>query len=178
MDHRTIKKFDTQKDLSHCQAQWMEFLSQYTYNIHYVKGEDNSVANVLSQLPIKETDDEEGPIQIASVFLISSDADLIAEIKRGYKEDLFCNKILNDIRAKMIEPSSGIEIKNGLLYLGSRLAIPRTSDLCESLFCLAHDSLGHFGRDKSYASLQNDFYWLNMRKDLVKSYVPSCSDCQ
>jgi Integrase zinc binding domain len=62
--------------------------------------------------------------------------------------------------------------------LGSRLAVPRTSTLRESLFCLAHDSLGHFGGEKSYLSLRNDFYWPNMRRDLVDSYIPGCADCQ
>jgi hypothetical protein len=84
------------------------------------------------------------------------------EIKNGYKEDPFCRKIFKDIKSKMIKPASGIVVKNGLLYLGSRLAIPRTSGLCESLFHLAHDSLGHFSGDKSYAALRNDFYWPNM----------------
>ena len=33
------------------------------------------------------------------------------------------------------------------------------------LFWLAHDSLGHFGADRSYASLCDAYYWPNMRRD-------------
>ena len=47
-DHKTLEKFSTQKDLSQRQAQWMEFMSQYDSKIRYIKGEDNSVADVLS----------------------------------------------------------------------------------------------------------------------------------
>lgn len=50
-DHKTLQNFATQRDLSRQQARWMEFLSQYDRNIVYVKGEDNTVADVLSRLP-------------------------------------------------------------------------------------------------------------------------------
>ena len=56
--------------------------------------------------------------------------------------------------------------------------IPRTGDVHENLFHLAHDTLGHFSADKSYANLHDAYYWPNMRTDLEKLYVPSCSDCQ
>ena len=50
--------------------------------------------------------------------------------------------------------------------------------LCETLFSLVHDALGHFGFDKTYGSLQEAYYWPNMRRDLEQGYVPSCPDCQ
>jgi len=50
-DHKTLENFHSQKDLSHQQAHWMEFLSQYDARIVYIKGKDNSVADALSHLP-------------------------------------------------------------------------------------------------------------------------------
>lgn len=47
-DHRTLENFDYQKDLSKCQARWMEYLSQYEYTITYIPGEENSIADALS----------------------------------------------------------------------------------------------------------------------------------
>jgi len=47
----------------------------------------------------------------------------------------------------------GIEWVDGLLYVGSQLVIPRVGTLREDIFCLTHDTLGHFGFEKSYASL-------------------------
>ena len=78
----------------------------------------------------------------------------------------------------MITPSSGIEVRDGLLYLGQYLAIPQTLNLRESLYSLAHDSLGHFGGDKSYVALRNNYYWPHMRSNLVNAYIPSCESCQ
>jgi hypothetical protein len=66
---------------------------------------------------------------------------------------------------------------NGLWYIGDRLLIPRVTDVHENLFRLAHDTLGHFGADKSYAALRDSYYWPNMRRDLEQSYIPSCVNC-
>ena len=48
----------------------------------------------------------------------------------------------------------------------------------KNLFCLAHDALSHFSADKSYGSLRDSYYWPNMCRDLERSYIPSCIDCQ
>jgi Integrase zinc binding domain len=47
--------------------------------------------------------------------------------------------------------------------------------VCELLYNLAHDTLGHFGFDKSYESLHDSYYWSNMCWD---AYIPSCTKCQ
>jgi hypothetical protein len=65
-----------------------------------------------------------------------------------------------------------------LIFIGSRLIIPNDKHLRKNLFRLTHDNLGHFGTDKSYDTLRNDFYWPNMRHDPVNTYVPSCIECQ
>ncbi len=50
-DHKTLLNFHTQRDLSRCQARWMELLSIYDCKFVYVKGEANSVADALFRLP-------------------------------------------------------------------------------------------------------------------------------
>ena len=52
-----------------------------------------------------------------------------------------------------------------------RMIIPRTGNLHETLFILAHDVLGHFEFDKTYRSLCNAYYWPNMRRDLEQGYA-------
>jgi hypothetical protein len=41
----------TQRELSRRQACWQEFFGQYDFNIHYIHGKDNVVADALSCLP-------------------------------------------------------------------------------------------------------------------------------
>ena len=73
---------------------------------------------------------------------------------------------------------SNLTFRDGLWYIGDCLIIPRTGNLCETLFSLAHDVLRHFGFDKTYGSLRDAYYWPNMRRDLKQGYVASCPDCQ
>jgi RNase H-like domain found in reverse transcriptase len=47
-DHKTLENFNTQKDLSRRQAQWMEFLLQYDAHLVYIQGKQNCVADALS----------------------------------------------------------------------------------------------------------------------------------
>lgn len=50
-NHKTLEIFDSQPDLSCQQAHWMEFMSLFDARIVHIKGDDNSVADALSQLP-------------------------------------------------------------------------------------------------------------------------------
>jgi len=175
-DHRTLENFDTQKDLSRRQLRWQEFLSQYDMTIIYIRGEDNTVADALSRLPPNCFLDELQPTDagahgsINAILAIETDHSILAKVKAGYLTDEFCIRVASS-------SMKGWHQSNGLWYIGDRLLIPRVSDLRETLFQLAHDTLGHFGADKSYASLRDAYYWPNMRRDLEKAYIPSCAVC-
>ena len=48
-DHKTLKYLFTQKDLNVRQGQWLEFLSDYDFDIHYQPSKANKVADALSR---------------------------------------------------------------------------------------------------------------------------------
>ena len=173
-DHCTLENFDMQKDLSCRQLQWQEFLSQYDMSITYIHSEDNTVADALSCLPPDcfrdEIEDPPVPNTINAILDIETDASILKSIKAGYQADEFC-KCVASLSMK------GWQKSNDLWYIGDRLLIPRVADIRKNLFCLAHDSLGHFGTDKSYAALRDAYYWPNMCRDLEQAYIPSCVDC-
>ena len=58
----------------------MEYLSQYEYSITYIKGEDNTVADALSRMPITEAK----PLPISAIFSIKNDLELFTKIQKGY----------------------------------------------------------------------------------------------
>jgi hypothetical protein len=109
---------------------------------------------------------------VAIVLSITPDASLYNDIKTGYTKDPWCVKL-----TVLIGSLPGLEQRDGLLYLNNRLIIPRVAHLRETIFRLAHDQLGHFGSDKSYASIRQSFYWPNMRRDLEDSYILACPKC-
>lgn len=173
-DHKTLQNFNFQCDLSQHQAHWMEYLSQYKYSITYINGEKNTVADALPHLP----DAPCAPNVVSTIFSIESDPNLLIQIKDGYQSDPWCRNILDDKKKNLLDEKSNILLKHGLLFIGQCMIIPQHGNLWECLFHLAHDSLGHFRSEKSYAALRDNFYWPNMRKNLTSRYVLSCQDWQ
>jgi hypothetical protein len=162
-DHKTPQNFDFQWDLSQRQAHWMEYLSQYIYSITYINSHKNTVADALSRL--LDSVDQEDPVIVASaIFSIQSDPKIITRIKSGYRTDPWCMGILDNLKRGMVDAKLNIAHKHNLLFIGNWLVIPKYKNLREKLFQLAHDNLGHFGAEKSYANLRNNFYWPNMRR--------------
>ena len=49
-DHKGLKYFETQKNLSDRQVWWWEFLSHFNYTIMHIDGIDNKVSDCLSLL--------------------------------------------------------------------------------------------------------------------------------
>ena len=177
-DHCTLENFDMQRDLSQRQCCWQEFLSQYDYTIIYIKGEKNTVANTMSHIPNEDTVNNALPtdpndILLAALFSITADDAILKTIKTGYDLDPFCVKL-----HKSPNSCPGLTTVDGMMYISGCLVIPRHGDIHKTLFLLAHNSLGHFGFEKSYRSLKDSYYWPNMRKDLEEMYIPSCASCQ
>lgn len=90
---------------------------------------------------------------------ISADESLLRDIIAGYQDDDFAKQLTKDIKAGSIESA---QKENDLLYVGCHLLIPNIPCIHELFYNLAHDTLGHFGFDKSYEALCDSYYWLNM----------------
>lgn len=99
-------------------------------------------------------------VVVGQVLTMMSDKTTLAEIREGYKVDPYTNRLLEDEKSKMLPDR--VELHDGLLFVKERLIVSRYKALRESLFRLAHDELGHFEVDKSYASLCFSYYWPNM----------------
>jgi RNase H-like domain found in reverse transcriptase/Integrase zinc binding domain len=185
-DHWTLEYFQSQKEMSRQQMQWSMYLADFNYTITYIHGEDNTAADALSCMPDAAPDaclaacaiayTRHAPDQFATGILnIAADQSLLDAIITGYETDDFAKRLTKDIDMGSIE---GATLTDKLLYIGHQLMIPQDLTVRELLYNLAHDTLGHFGFDKSYEALRGSYYWPNMRQDLEKAYIPSCSECQ
>ena len=139
------------------------YLADFDYKLTYIQGEDNTAADALSRMPdappnsmlaacaLAHTRSPSRPREFAAATLdITADESLLRDITAGYQEDEFAQQLMKDIQAGSIE---GARDKNGLLYVGQRLLIPNLPRIRELFYNLAHDTLGHFGFDKSYEAL-------------------------
>lgn len=202
-DHCTLESFMTQKDLSHQQSCWLEFLSQYNFVIKYVRGQDNIHPDTLSHLPKIAPhliphdgfswDDDSSVLAISAASPLASssalamlgnllphtcldisiDTTVLQEICSGYSQDPWCSK-LSEAQWDM----KSIHFHDGLWYIHDYLVIPCSGNLHATLFQLAHGVLGHLGLDKFYESLCLSYFWPGMCIELTKLYVLSCVECQ
>lgn len=143
--------------------------------------------NAVAAIPATGTDE----VASSGSLRISSDPAWLKRIRDGYAHDRWCGRLLGllaegqaDVFAQLAsgaldgKAGSGVRVNNGLLYVGERLVIPRVPELREGIFRLAHDALGHFGVDKSYAAIRDSYFWPKMRRELETMYIPSCDACQ
>ncbi len=144
-------------------------------------------ALITSSLPLSVS----SPVAALGTLTIASDPAWLTRIRDGYTDDRWCLCLLRSLTADNIDPIpplraglldgasvAGVSVRDGLLFVGDRLCIPRVTEIREALYRIAHDSMGHFGAEKSYASLRDAYYWPHMRRDLEKLYVPGCEPCQ
>lgn len=83
---------------------------------------------------------------IMAVLLISQDLDLCSTIIGGYEIDPWYKKL------RGVAPGMpAVQERENLLFIWEQLVISAVGNIWESLFCLAHDSLGHFGFKKHMA---------------------------
>jgi hypothetical protein len=182
-DHCTLKHFQAQKEMLRCQMRWSMYLADFDYSITYVCGEQNTTADALSHMPNTTPDACLMACTITytcnapsmGILSITTDKSLLDRIIAGYETDNFTQQLTKDIGLGSIE---GVTLTDKLLYVSNRLVIPQDLHIHKLLYNLAHDTLRHFGFNKSYESLRGSYYWLNMCQDLKNAYIPSCTDCQ
>lgn len=168
-DHDTLKHLKTQQTLSKRQARWIETLADYDYELSYIPGKKNAVADAMSRFSFPDTPS----IAVCGISTVSLPADFVERVKEGYEGDAFCRQLEGNK-----ESVPAFEKREGLWYFeGERMVIPEDAELREALLHDSHDALGHFGARKSLAALSSSFYWPGMATQ-VAEYVGSCDGCQ
>ena len=173
-DHQSLQYLKTQPTLNPRQAHWMEYLAQFDFNIKYVPGPANVVADALS----RKTE------EISEITEVISH--LAEEIKNSYQEDQGVQAIIKVLERpeeattpELRKQAKKYVVKDNLLYWGNRVYIPNQPKLRLKIFQEYHDvpAAGHFGFDKTYETISRSFYWPGIAEDL-KTYITSCDACQ
>ena len=175
-DHHGLKTIQSTPGLTGRRARWSELLQDYAFDIKYIKGNSNVVADALSRRP---------DLRLGLMFLTSVTPEVAETILDLHKDILSAaaedKEYQRTLRAAQRRPGKFTVGTDALLYYqstsGPRLYIP--SSLRGSLMYEAHDTLisGHLGMDKTFAKLSRRFYWPSMERT-VRDYVKTCATCQ
>jgi len=168
-DHSGLQHIFSQKDLNARQRRWSETLSEYDFDITYIKGTLNRVADALSRRP-----------RIFSVIPLK--VDLRERILNAQRNDSWCLEVRDWVCGKQgwkpkLEGYSCDD--DGLVRFLKRIYIPQGEGIRELILNEAHRSLytAHPGVKKMYADLKPNFFWVGMKKDVVY-FVAKCLECQ
>ncbi|SCV73809.1 BQ2448_6239 [Microbotryum intermedium] len=169
-NHSTLEHFQTQRTiLSRHQAHWLDTLAEFDYDLRYLPGEDNIVADTMSRYSFPEP----LPALVASISHIKLSNVVKQQILDMYETNPFCKQAMANIGLVTLE----FKIIDALLYLRGRLIIPSLALLLESILHNAHDAQGHLSDMKTYRTVQQAYFWPYMSCD-VKHYVQQCDLCQ
>ena len=91
-DNMSLKYLFDQMDLNTRQARWLDFLSEYHFQLNHIKGKENKVANALSRRTH----------MIYEVTLSQTDAALHERIRVDKKFDPFYVEILQKVQEDML----------------------------------------------------------------------------
>ena len=152
---------------------WLQRLMGYDYQVKYIKGITNVVADALSRRPIIE-------VECNATALISEDSRFLARLRASYALDTHAAAVL----AKL---NSGRTVKHytvadDLLWYHTRrgprrLYVP--TSLRGEVLRKSHDHIlaGHGGVNTTVEKVSRSFWWPAMRP-AVEEFVLSCLECQ
>ena len=163
-DHEALRYLHSQKKLNPRHVKWVAFLQEYSFVLKHKAGVENKPANALSR-------------RVALLNSLSVEVVGFEQLKDEYPT-------CPDFGGTYVSLSSDQRmmgeyvLKDGFLFKGDRLCIPRMS-LREFLIWELHSGgiAGHFGRDKTIALVEDRLYWPSLKRDVAK-VLEQCRTCQ
>jgi hypothetical protein len=172
-DHQSLEYFlKPSNQLSGRQARWSEYAQQFKFDIKYLPGKHNVVADSLS----RRVDHQSNTISTNAMYQMVtssvSSTQLVELIKEAYVVDNVACQIIANLPA-------GYTFVGDILYYQDRIYIPNDRSIKTKVLYECHDAnvAGHVGVTKCIALLKQKCYWPNMHED-VKKYIASCIPCQ
>jgi transposase InsO family protein len=156
---------------------WSEELSHYSFDIVHRPGRHMAHVDALSRAPVV-------------LFIQSQD------ILSAQKTDFDTNAIYNKSTSKINNPSNQQKANQDIadtkyskfvqnhdfdqiktINKNGRLLTLVPPSIVNKLLIAAHDQSGHPGIRKTQKSLQNNYFWPNMRYD-ISTHIKTCHTCQ
>ena len=151
-DHNSIKYFMSQRDLNDRQPKWITKLQAYDFDIEFVKGKKNVVADALSRRP-----------HICALAKITGD--WRNKITAKYARDTWAS----GVNAGTIQDDRYV-VTDGLIKFQGRIYLIPSSQFREVILKAFHDAptAGHPRVFKTYRQIRERFTWKGLKDDVQK----------
>ncbi|KAG3011395.1 hypothetical protein PC120_g14452 [Phytophthora cactorum] len=180
-DHASLRTATNSPHVSQRMATWLSFFAEYNFRVEYKPGKLNVLADALSR--------RAGPHHRVTT-------DLYDRIRMAYRNDESLASLVRFLTAgkeakyEWLSPRQRSRIhryewQDGLLYYRvephepPRVVVPNDEDPKFDILQEAHDapSSGHLGREKTFLSVSQAFWWTHMYKWMAR-YMKTCETCQ
>jgi hypothetical protein len=150
-DHNSLKYFLEKKDLNERQQKWVSKIQAYDFDIEFVKGKNNVVADALSRRP--------------STYSMS-------EISVEWKSHLLVEYSKNKFACELMDgqvQDDRYRLVDDIIYYKGRIYLVRESKFKERVLQAFHDSplAGHQGFLKAYRQIRERFAWRGLKEDVM-----------
>ncbi|MBW0573721.1 hypothetical protein O181_113436 [Austropuccinia psidii MF-1] len=177
-NHSSLQYFMYSKVLTHRQARWAEFLSEFHFSITYFPLRLATLLDALSRwedvYPERGEDFiSKNPMNFQQ--LIKQDE---VQPSRYFAQDYQYRSILQElVKGKSIQDYS-LDSSSQLLLFKDQVVVPNEPTIQLSNLQKCHDSPldGHPGQERTLKLVKRDFHWSRMTQ-FVKDYVSSCQQC-
>ncbi|XP_063933135.1 uncharacterized protein K02A2.6-like isoform X2 [Zophobas morio] len=150
---------------------WALYLSGFQYKIKYVKGQENSVADMLSRHPLYSETPEGMPVTHTAVSRDTRRDPTLSKIVKFVTEG-WPEQKTDDFLKPFVQRKDEITCEQGCLMWGYRVIVPRK--LQHHLLEELHSSHLDIVKMKSIARAY--FWWPNLDKD-IENIARSCIPC-
>ena len=205
-DNNPLSYLKTAKSLSAKDLRWAAQLHQFQFEIIHRNGRLNTAADALSRMhneisDAEDSDDEEERQCLTfSQKVVKPDFDIVTpeELRKLQQNDPVIQEFLqfkdkhltvNELKRlqsntkRMLKKKEDFEFQNGYLYRkmeneqkGTILQLVIPKKIIKDILEFLHDRFGHQGENRTYALVQEKYYWVGMKSD-VSEYVKKCDRC-
>ncbi|XP_059068173.1 uncharacterized protein LOC131858745 [Cryptomeria japonica] len=163
-DHNSLKYFLNQTELNDRQQKWISKIQAYDFDIEFIKGKNNTVADALSRKP-----------SLAALCSLSEiSADWKAQLLVEYSKDQHACEIMDGLIV-----DDRYSVVDDIIYYKGRVYLVPSSQLKEQILHALHDTptAGHPGYGKTYRAVRERFSWKGLKDDVLR-HVRECMTCQ
>jgi hypothetical protein len=160
-NHNNLKYFLDQKDLNERQQKWVSKIQAYDFDIEFVKGKNNVVADALSRRP--------------SVYAMT---DISVDWKAHLLVEYSKNKFACEVMDGQVQDDN-FRIMDDIIYYKGRIFLVPESTFKAKVLQASHDSpvAGHQGFIKTYRQIWERFAWKGLKEDVMR-HMKECTTCQ